>query len=237
MANRYDDQPVMRAGTQEGIDAGLRTYMLRVYNYMAMGLAITGGVAYLLSTQMELMQAIHGTGLKWLFMLAPLGVVFFLSARIGSMSASTAQMLFWVYSGLMGVSLSSIFLIFTGQSVTQVFFITASMFGAMSLFGYTTKRDLTQFGSFLMMGLVGLIIASLVNMFMHSSAMQFVISMIGVLVFTGLTAYDTQTIKAVYMESDSTETMGKKAIFGALTLYLDFVNLFISLLQLIGDRK
>ncbi len=219
------------------IDVGLRQYMLQVYNYMASGLALTGIVAYALSTSEAAMQAIFGTGLFWVAVLAPLGLVFFLSARINHIQASTAQVLFWVYSALMGVSLASIFIMYTGTSIARVFFITAGTFASMSLYGYTTKRDLTKWGSFLFMGLIGVIIASVVNMFLASSALHFVISVVGVLVFIGLTAYDTQAIKSIYSAADDTETYGKKAIMGALKLYLDFINLFIMLLHLFGDRR
>jgi len=219
------------------IDIGLRDYMLKVYNYMCIGLAMTGAVAFAASTSMELMQAIHGTGLKWIIMLAPLGFVFFLSARINAMSASTAQTVFWVYSALMGLSLSYIFLAYTGTTITRVFFITAATFAGMSLYGYTTKRDLSGMGSFLFMGLIGIIIASIVNIFLASSALHFAISVIGVLVFVGLTAYDTQSIKSMYMQSDTGEVHQKKAIMGALRLYLDFINLFIMLLSIFGNRE
>jgi hypothetical protein len=211
--------------------------MIQVFNYMAIGLGITGIVAFALSNSPQLMAAIWGTGLHWVVMLAPLAMVFFLSFKINTLSFATAQLLFFVYAGMMGLSLSSIFLVFTGQSITRVFFITSSVFAAMSLYGYTTKRDLTGMGSFLFMGVIGIVIASLVNMFFKSSVMQLVISVIGVIVFTGLTAYDVQQIKEVYYEQDATDTMAKKAIIGALRLYLDFINLFISLLQLFGDRR
>ncbi|MBT4889979.1 MAG: Bax inhibitor-1/YccA family protein [Rhodospirillales bacterium] len=219
------------------IDVGLRSYMLRVYNYMTMGLALTGAVAFAASTSASLMQAIYGTPLQWVVMLAPLGFVIFFSARINAMKASTAQAVFWAFCALMGLSLSYIFLAYTGASITRVFFITAGTFAGMSLYGYTTKRDLSGMGSFLMMGLIGIIIASIVNMFMQSSAMHFVISVIGVLVFVGLTAYDTQAIKSIYSESDAGSTQEKKAIMGALRLYLDFINLFIMLLSLFGNRE
>jgi FtsH-binding integral membrane protein len=241
MTKRFDDQPVWRGAgpaTQElGIDLGLRAYMVRVYMYMAMGLALTGLVAFYAASSPSLMVSIFTSPLKWVVMLAPIGMVFFLSARIGTLSFQTAQMLFWVYAGLMGLSLSSIFLVFTGESIARLFFITSSVFGAMSLYGYTTRKDLTAMGSFLMMGVLGLVIASVVNIFLHSSAMQMMISTVGVLVFTGLTAYDTQQIKSSYFEADDIEITGKKAIIGALQLYLDFINLFISLLQLFGDRR
>ena len=226
-----------RTVDQVAIDQGLRSYMLRVYNYMASGLALTGIVAAFTASTPELFQAIFGTPLKWVVMLAPIGFVFLFAARIHRMKASTAQTLFWVFAGLMGLSLSTIFMVYTGASVARVFFITAGTFAAMSLYGYTTKRDLTKIGSFLFMGLIGVVIASIVNLFLASSALQFAISVIGVLVFVGLTAYDTQRIRNTYLESDDSETMSKKAIFGALTLYLDFINLFVMLLQLFGARR
>ena len=246
------------AGAQSGqlIDEGLRAYMLKVYNLMALGLAITGLAAYgmfSLATTSDPSAAVATLGngmmltsfgvtlytsaLKWVVMLAPLGLVFFLSYRIQSMSVAAAQTTFWIYAGLMGLSLSSIFLVYTSQSIVQVFFVTAAAFGGLSLFGYTTKRDLSGMGSFLVMGLFGVIIAALVNIFLQSSALQFAISVIGVLVFAGLTAYDTQKIKEMYFEQDDTVVMGRKAIMGALQLYLDFVNMFMFLLQLFGNRN
>ncbi|MGO4354499.1 Bax inhibitor-1/YccA family protein [Rhizobium sp. RAF36] len=233
-----------RAQTGEMIDQGLRSYMLKVYNLMALGLAITG-VAAFLSFQFAFAdgqltafgQAIYLSPLKWVVILAPLAMVFFLSFRINRMSVSAAQTTFWIYAALVGLSLSSLLLIYTGQSVVQTFFITAASFGALSLYGYSTKRDLSAMGSFLVMGLFGLIIASIVNIFLGSSALQFAISVIGVLIFAGLTAYDTQRIKEMYYEADGAEVMGRKAIMGALTLYLDFINLFMFLLQFMGNRK
>jgi uncharacterized protein len=231
------------------MDEGLRTYMLKVYNYMATGILLTGIVALLtfkLSVQEitsagiilePLGQAIYNSGLRWVVMLAPLAVVFYMSFGINKMSAAKAQTTFWVFAGLMGLSLSSLLLFYTGMSVTRVFFICSATFGAMSIYGYTTKRDLTKLGSFLMMGLIGIIIASLVNIFLKSSMMYFVISILGVLIFVGLTAYDTQKIKNMYAASDTGEIMGKKAVMGALTLYLDFINLFIMLLRLFGQRR
>jgi FtsH-binding integral membrane protein len=219
------------------IDVGLRAYMLQVYNYMASGLALTGIVAYLMTQSETAMQVIFGSPLMWVAMLAPLGMVLFLSSRIHHIQARTAQTLFWVYAGLMGVSMATIFLAYTGTSIARVFFITAGTFAAMSLYGYTTKRDLSKFSGFLMMGLIGIIIASVVNMFMQSSALQFGISVIGVLVFVGLTAYDTQAIRNMYNELDDSETHGKKAIMGALRLYLDFINLFVMLLHIFGERR
>ncbi|URK86801.1 Bax inhibitor-1/YccA family protein [Rhizobium sp. RCAM05350] len=234
------------AGAQAGavIDEGLRTYMLKVYNLMALGLAITGIAAYaafqfaFADGQLTAFgQAIYVSPLKWVVMLAPLALVFYMSFRINSMSVSAAQTTFWVYAGLMGLSLSSIFLIYTGQSITQTFFVTAASFGALSLYGYTTKRSLSGMGSFLMMGLFGLIIASIVNIFLASSALDFAISAIGVLIFAGLTAYDTQKIKEMYFEADGADVAGRKAIMGALTLYLDFINLFLFMLRFLGNRE
>ncbi|KRB62785.1 hypothetical protein ASE04_00985 [Rhizobium sp. Root708] len=233
-----------RAQTGEMIDQGLRAYMIKVYNLMALGLAITGLAAYFAFTfavsdgQLTAFgAALYTSPLKWVVIFAPLAMVFFLSFRINSMSVSAAQTTFWVYAALVGLSLSSVFMIYTGQSVVQTFFVTAASFGALSLYGYTTKRDLSAMGSFLMMGLFGLIIASVVNIFLASSAVQFAISVIGVLIFSGLTAYDTQRIKDMYYEADSATVAGRKAIMGALTLYLDFINLFMFLLQFMGDRK
>jgi uncharacterized protein len=218
------------------IDAGLRAHMQRVYGYMAGGLALTGIVAYT-AAAFGFYQSIAGTPLLWIVMLAPLGFVLALSFGIERMSAGTATLLFWIYAAVMGLSLGGIFLVYTGASIARVFFITAATFGAMSLYGYTTRTDLSAFGSFLMMGLIGIVIASLVNIFLESSALQFAISIIGVIVFVGLTAYDTQRIKAIYLESDTAETAGKKAVLGALSLYLDFINLFMMLLQLFGSRR
>jgi FtsH-binding integral membrane protein len=221
----------------ERIDEGLRSYMLAIYNYMGLGLAITGLTAFVVATSPPLMAAIFGTPLKWVVMLAPLAFVFFLSARVSRMSVSAAQLAFWAFAIVMGLSMASIFLVFTGTSIARVFFITAATFGAVSLYGYTTKRDLSQFGSFLIMGLIGIVIASLVNLFLGSSALQFAISVIGVLVFTGLTAWDTQRLKEEYVESASGELVAKQAIMGALSLYLNFINLFMMLLQLFGQNR
>jgi FtsH-binding integral membrane protein len=223
---------------QVDIDVGLRDYMLRIYNYMASGLALTGIVAYVFASS-GLYAEVARTPLIWLVMLAPLGLVMWLSFGIERMQAGTAQALFWLYAGLMGLSLASVFLVFTGASIARVFFITAGTFAAMSLYGYTTKRDLSRFGSFLLMGLIGIIIASLVNLFIASSALQFAISVIGVIVFVGLTAWDTQQIKEMYHEYQYADgqTASKTAIMGALRLYLDFINLFMMLMQLLGTRR
>jgi uncharacterized protein len=218
------------------IDAGLRVYMQRVYSYMAGGLALTGIVAYVAASS-GFYQAVAATPLIWIVMLAPLGFVLVLSFGIQRISASTAVALFWIYAAVMGLSLGSIFLVFTGISIARVFFITAATFGAMSLYGYTTRSDLSGFGSFLLMGLIGIVIASIVNIFVGSSVLQFAISVIGVIVFVGLTAYDTQRIREMYLDSDTNEVEGKKAILGALALYLDFINLFVMLLHLFGQRR
>ncbi|MEE2720620.1 MAG: Bax inhibitor-1/YccA family protein [Pseudomonadota bacterium] len=235
---------------QAEFDAGLRAHMLRVYNYMVCGLLLTGILAVVVAQfsvvtndagqivgLTSLGQTLFGSPLKWVVMLAPLGLVFFLSARLHKMSYSTAQTTFWVYAALMGISLATIFMAFTGASVARVFFITAGTFAGMSLWAYTTKKDLSGWGSFLFMGLIGIIIAMIVNIFIGSSALQFAISVIGVLVFVGLTAYDTQNIKNEYAEHYDEETQGKLAISGALRLYLDFINLFIMLLHLFGNRE
>ena len=214
---------------------GLRAYMLSVYNYMALGLGLTGGVALLVVSSPALLQAI--VPMMMLFVIAPIALVFFLSFKINTIKYTTAQAVFWIYAALNGVAFSVIFMAYTYESIARVFFITAGMFAAMSLYGYTTRKDLTAWGSFLFMGLIGLMIASLVNIFMSSSMLQFMISIIGVIVFTGLTAYDTQSIKEDYVEGSSSEGAGKKAIFGALRLYLDFINLFFMMLRLIGDRR
>ena len=223
-------------GAQTDIDVGLRDYMLRIYNYMASGLALTGIVAYVAAASGFYASIAH-TPLFFLIILAPLGLVMWLSYGINRMQAGTAQAIFWVYAGLMGLSLGAIFLVYTGASIARVFFITAGTFAAMSLYGYTTQRDLSQFGSFLIMGLIGIIIASLVNLFIASSALQFAISVIGVVVFVGLTAWDTQQIKEMYVASDDGQVAGKKAVMGALRLYLDFINLFMMMLQLMGSRR
>ncbi len=248
--NKQNIQSTVKAGEAHVIDEGLRAYMLKVYNYMSSGIFLTGIISLLLFKLSVVMSpdgsitgltslgnALYNSALMWVVMLAPLGVVFYMSFGIRKMSAAKAQMTFWIFAALMGASLSSIFLIYTGASITRVFFITAGTFGAMSIYGYTTKRDLTKLGSFLMMGLIGIIIASVVNIFMKSTMMYFVISILGVLIFVWLTAYDTQKIKNMYLVSDSGEVMGKKAVMGALTLYLDFINLFIMLLRLFGQRR
>lgn len=242
MAN-FETNRLNQAGTQTGavVDEGLRSYMLNVYNTMALGLALTGvaalGTATLAANNPAFAQLIYASPLKWVIMLAPLAAVFFLSFRIQSMSLAAATTTFWAYAGILGVSLSSIFMVYTSASIVQTFFITAASFGALSLYGYTTKRDLTGMGSFLFMGVIGILLASVVNIFLGSSMLQFVISAAGVLVFAGLTAYDTQDIKNMYYDADDADTMGKKALMGALRLYLDFINMFMFLLQFLGNRE
>ncbi len=219
-------------------DEGLRAYMLSVFNYMGIALGITGLVAFVVGSTPQLMNVIFGTPLQWVVMLAPLAMIFFVMPRLLNYSLQAAQMLFWLFAALMGLSISTIFIVYTQQSIASTFFITASVFGAMSLYGYTTKKDLTSFGSFLIMGLIGIIIASIVNIFLQSSMLQFVVSLIGVFVFVGLTAYDTQRIKNIYYQvSGQGELASKLAIFGALSLYMDFINLFLQLLQLFGNRR
>ncbi|MEN2976190.1 Bax inhibitor-1/YccA family protein [Tistrella bauzanensis] len=218
-------------------DEGLRRHMLRVYNYMGLGLVLTGLVAFLVGTTPALYVPIFSTPLKWVVMLAPLAFVLVFSFRMHKMSAAGAQMAFWAFCAVMGLSLSSIFLVFTGASIARTFFIAAAMFGATSLYGYTTKRDLSKFGSFLIMGLIGVVIASLVNIFVGSTMLQFAVSVIGVLVFVGLTAWDTQSIKEQYSENWDAESTQKLAVFGAFSLYLNFVNLFQLLLSLTGQRE
>jgi uncharacterized protein len=243
-------QPGAGARTRVVADEGLRAYMLRVYNYMAGGIFVTGIVAYITSSAAittgpdgarvltQFGQLIYVSPLKWVIMFAPLAFVFFISFRIYKMSVAGAQLAFWLFAGAMGLSLSSIFLVYTGQSITQVFFVTAAAFGGLSLYGYTTKTDLSGWGSFLIMGVIGIIMAAFVNLFLQSSALQFAISVIGVLVFAGLTAYDTQRIKDGYHQlmGDMTAT-SKAAVMGALKLYLDFINMFMLLLQLFGRRQ
>lgn len=219
-------------------DEGLRTFFLNVYKYMFMALLLTGVVAYGVASSPTLLNAIFGTPLSWVVMLAPLGMVFYISSRIMNMSVAGAQLSFWIFAGLMGMSLATIFIAYTTASIAKVFFITSSTFGVMSLYGYTTKKDLTSMGSFLIMGLFGIIIASLVNLFLKSPAIDFVVSLLGVGIFTGLIAYDTQKLKRMYYQlAGAGEMISKVAIFGALNLYLDFINLFLMLLRLMGDRR
>ncbi|RYE09331.1 MAG: Bax inhibitor-1/YccA family protein [Hyphomicrobiales bacterium] len=252
------DRPTIAARPEAGlaIDEGLRSYMLKVYNYMSVGLVVTGLVAWFANqaaTTTNPDQAVaqlqngelltqwgallYTSPLMWVFALAPLAFVLVLSFGINKLSVPAAQATFWGFAAIMGLSLSSIFMVYTDASIAKVFFITAATFGAMSLYGYTTKRDLTGMGNFLLMGLIGLIIASVVNIFMQSTMLEFAISAIGVLVFVGLTAYDTQKIKESYDSSAGSDVLAKGAIMGALNLYLDFINLFMMLLRLFGNRE
>ncbi|MBK5945892.1 hypothetical protein CCR83_05355 [Rhodobacter veldkampii DSM 11550] len=221
------------------IDEGLRAHMNKVYGLMSVGMIVTGLVAWLVGTNEMLLAQIFGTPLKWVVMFAPLIVVFAFGAMIHKMSVATAQAVFFGYAALMGLSISFIFAVYTGVSITQTFLVTAIAFAGLSLYGYTTKRDLSGFGTFLVMGLIGLIVASIVNIFLASSALQFAISVIGVLIFAGLTAFDTQNIKNTYLQlaQSDDEFLGKAAIMGALQLYLDFLNLFMFLLQFLGNRE
>jgi FtsH-binding integral membrane protein len=249
----FNRNPAVRgfgADRAVAIDAGLRAYMLRVYNYMAAGVALTGIVAWVAFNAAVVQgpgggitgltafgQAIFGGPAVILLVLATLGLVFFISFRIQHLQPSTALTLFMLYAGLLGLMLSSVFLAYTGASVARVFFISAASFGALSLYGYTTQRDLSPIGSFLIMGVFGLVIAMLVNMFLKSTGLDFVISAVGVLVFAGMTAYDTQNIKEMYDVNDDGTASGRKSVMGALRLYLDFINLFMFLLRFLGDRR
>jgi uncharacterized protein len=249
----FDRNLTARSGygaDQVVIDAGLRAYMIRVYNYMASGVALTGVVAWLtyqaavvqnaagqITGLTPFGQAIYGGPLTIILLLGTLGLVFFLSFRISRLQPSTALLLFMVYAGLLGLVLSSIFLAYTGASITQTFFVSAASFGALSLYGYTTQRSLSAMGSFLVMGLFGLILAMLVQIFLQSPGLNFAISAIGVLIFAGLTAWDTQRIKEMYSAQDDGTIAGRKAVMGALALYLDFINLFLFLLRFMGNRR
>ena len=241
--------PPRWADRSVAIDAGLRAHMIRVYNYMAAGVALTGVVAWLTfqaavtagpTGRLVLTpfgHAIFSGPVAIVLLLATLGLVFFINFRIQHLTAPMALMLFLLYAGLLGLMLSTIFLQYTGVSITRIFFISAASFGALSLWGYTTQRDLTPLGSFLAMGLIGLLLVMLVNFFIHSSGLEFVFSAVGVLIFAGFTAYDTQMIKELYDPMDDGTIAGRKAVMGALRLYLDFINLFIFLLRLFGDRR
>ena len=219
------------------IDEGLRAHMNKVYGLMSVAMLVTGGVAWAVGTNETMLATIFGSPLKWVVMFAPLVMVFAFGALISRLSVAAAQLFFYVYAAAVGLSLSFIFAVYTGTSIAQTFLVTAIAFAGLSLYGYTTKKDLSAMGSFLIMGLIGLIVASVVNIFLASSALAFAISAIGVLVFTGLTAYDTQKIKEMYFEGDDTMVAGRKAIMGALTLYLDFINLFLFLLRFLGNRE
>ena len=237
MAENWSNNQTTQAteAKTQAVDEGLRIYMTKVYNYMGLGLLATAITAYI-GAASGIYVALAQTPLIWLVVLAPLGMVIYLSSRLHKMSASAAKTTFWIYAAMTGLSLSYVLLAFTGVSVVRTFVITAASFGALSLYGYTTKRDLSGMGSFLFMGLIGIILASIVNIFMQSPAMHFAISVIGVLLFAGLTAYDTQDIKRIYYACDSRDIAEKKAIIGSLRLYLDFINMFLFLLQFLGNR-
>ncbi|NQY81691.1 MAG: Bax inhibitor-1/YccA family protein [Alphaproteobacteria bacterium] len=237
--NRTDTQSRQSAAT---VDQGLRSYMIRVYNYMAMGVGLTGIMAYMVANT-SLINLFYSTqdgattGLGFLVMFAPLGFIMVLSFGINRLSVVTVQGLFWAFCAVMGLSMANIFLIYTGASITRVFFVTAIAFGSLSMYGYTTKRNLSGMATFLFMGLIGIVVASLVNLFLQSSMMHFIISVVGVLVFAGLTAYDTQRIRMAYSVADGQAVATKKAVFGALSLYLNFINMFMMLLSLFGSRE
>ncbi|MET4045682.1 Bax inhibitor-1/YccA family protein [Bradyrhizobium sp. RT6a] len=236
--SNYDPNVTMAGaggGDAIAVDAGLRSYMLRIYNYMAAGVGLTAVVAWL--TYQLTSPALLQSPLMWVFILAPLGLVFFIGSRINTLSVSIARLLFFIYAALVGVSLSTLLHIYTSASIARVFFITAAAFGALSVFGYTTRRDLSGLGIFLFMGLVGIIIATLVNLFLQSSGLDWLISIVGVGVFAGLTAYDTQRIKAMHDSRDDETTRGRKSVISALSLYLNFINLFMMLLRLAGNRR
>jgi uncharacterized protein len=250
MALDFNQRTFTKTVDQAAIDEGLRAYMLKVYNYMATALLVTGFVAYFFgkasmvtNAQGQVVQLtdlgmlLFQSPLAFVIMLAPLGLIFFGLRNIPAMSIGKAQTLFWVFSALMGLSLASIFIVYTEASITKVFFICSATFGAASLYGYTTKKDLTALGSLMIMGVIGLIIASIVNWFLNSEMLGYLISYAGVLIFVCLTAYDTQKIKNIYSAADGNEISGKKAIMGALSLYLDFINLFIFLLRIFGQRR
>lgn len=246
--NRFTRAPADVTGA---VDAGLRAYMLKVYNYMFLALILTGLTAYWVFSMAVVTEpasgqiigftdfgrVLFGSPLKWVLVFSPLALVIFINMRFNRMSLGGAQAAFWGFSGLVGASMATIFMVYTYASIAQVFFITAAAFGGLSLFGYTTKRDLSGMGSFLIMGVWGLIIASVVNIFLHSSMMAWIVSVAGVAIFAGLTAYDTQKIKEIYYAGDGEVVAGKKAIIGSLALYLDFINMFQFLLSLMGSRR
>lgn len=237
MVERYSTFRAGAAAKSAEYDEGLRAYMLKVYNYMTSGVLLTGIVAMLVASSETLMQSIYGSGLGIVVSLAPLAFILVMSFGVHKMSSSTLQMIFWAFAATMGLSMAWIFAAYTGTSIARTFFITAASFGALSLYGYTTKKSLSGMGTFLFMGLIGLIIASIVNFFLASSMLQFIISVAGVLIFAGLTAYDTQRIKESYYMMATGEAVAKGAIMGAVNLYLDFVNLFMFLLQFLGNRE
>ena len=242
MQNQFDPRttgldPAIAVGVPRAArDAGLRSYMLSVYNYMASGVLLTGIIALLFANSGMAAQ-VMATPLRWVIMLAPLAFVMVMSFGVNRLSTGTLQLLFWAFATAMGLSMSTIFLVYTGTSIAQTFFAVSAAFMGLSLYGYTTKKDLSGFGTFLIMGVVGLLVAMVINIFLQSPAMQMAISAIGVLLFAGLTAYDTQKIKSMYAHVAGTDMMGKTVIMGALSLYLDFINMFTFLLSFMGDRR
>jgi len=237
MVDPFFRSPATTTTAGVSYDAGLRAHMLRVFNYMGGGLALTGLVAFFVANFPPLAAVVFGTPLKWVAVFAPLVFMIYMNVKFMDMSASKAQTIFWLFCATMGLSMAALFIMFTGASVARAFFITGATFGAMSLWGYTTRADLSGFGSFLMMGIIGLLIASVVNLFMGSAMMQWIVSVLGVFIFTGLTAYDVQNLKQMYAESWGTEANNKLAVMGALRLYLNFINAFQFILSLTGDRR
>ncbi|MBN9542431.1 MAG: Bax inhibitor-1/YccA family protein [Alphaproteobacteria bacterium] len=236
------NQSYVQVSSANEYNEGLRKFMLGIYNYMGIGLVLTGVCAMLASSSeafMRLMFTPQGlSGFGWLIALAPLGFAIFLSAGIQRVQVKTAQVLFYAYAAIMGLSLSSLFLVYTGESIAKTFFITAAVFGSMSIYGYTTKKDLTSMGSFLMMGVIGILIASVINIFLGSSGLSFIVSLLSVAIFTGLVAFDTQKLKQIYFAvGNDTEAAAKVSIIGALSLYMDFINIFVNLLRFFGDRR
>lgn len=238
MTNRYDNQTIIRSGDVGSLNMGLRDFFTKVYGYMSGGLLVTGITAFFVASNPAVMQILFESSLVWLLFIGQIGLVAFLSIRIHRISTSAASMLFWLYAFTLGLTLSSIFYVYTGASITRVFLITSATFSGISLYGYTTKKDLTSFGSFLFMGLIGLIVATVVNFFLKSDALTFMLSYIGLGVFIGLAAYDTQRLKDMYHKTaGDVEAHNKSAIMGALALYLDFINIFLYLLRIMGDRR
>lgn len=240
MADYQTTRPVSSAAGATSIDAGLRAHMTKVYGLMSVAMLITAGTAWAVGTNPTLFSAIYATPLRWVVMFLPLVMVFAFSAMLNRMSVAAAQLFFYVYAAAVGLSLAFIFAIYTGTSITTTFLTTSAAFAGLSLYGYTTKRDLSAMGAFFMMGLIGLIVASVINLFLQSSGLAFAISLIGILIFAGLTAWDTQAIKTEYVQharSGDSDWLGKSAIMGALRLYLDFINMFMFMLQFMGDRR
>ena len=237
MAENLEQRINLGAASQAEIDQGLRKHMLGIYNYMTSGVLLTGIIAMLVAGSPAMLNAIFSGPQAYVVMFSPFIMVLVMNFGINKLSTTALQACYWVFAGLMGLSLSTIFLAYTGASIAKVFFITAAAFASLSLYGYTTKKSLSGWGSFLFMGLVGIIIASIVNIFLQSSAMEFVISVLGVLIFAGLTAYDTQRLKEMYFVGYDSTSLAKLSLMGALSLYLNFINMFLFLLQLFGNRE